>query len=77
MVNLDDHLKKSRRRAREREYLTARAKRMLDALLKAEASIPSGGSRINPRIAARERARVKFFSKELDTCRKQLRKLGG
>lgn len=76
MVNLDDHLKKSRRRAREREFLMNRARRMFDALLKAEASVPSG-SRINPRIAARERARVRFFARELDACRKELRKLGG
>lgn len=77
MVNPSEYLKQSRRRKLEREHLIAHARRMFDALLKVEVSITKPGTRSSPRALARDRARIKFFLKELDTCRKQLRKLGG
>ena len=69
-------LKRSKKLAVERDLLTRRAHRTLDALLRVERGIPSGGKQ-NPTIAARERGRVRLFEKELDACRKALKNLGG
>lgn len=76
MLSPSECLKRSRKLAVERDLLTRRAHRTLDALLRVERGIPSGGKQ-NPAAASRERARVRLFEKELDQCRKALKNLGG
>ena len=76
MFSPGECLKRSQATARERDLLTRRAHRTLDALLRVERGIPSG-KKENPNNVARERGRVRLFEKELDACRKSLKKLGG
>ena len=76
MYNPGEYLKQSQKIARERNLLTRRAHSVFDALLRAERGIPNGAKQ-NPAVVTRERARVRLFEKELDACRKALRKLGG
>lgn len=76
MFSPTEALKNSRKLAVERKLLTRRAHSLLDTLLRVERGIPSGRKE-NPVIVMRERGRVRLFEKELDQCRKALRKLGG
>ncbi len=76
MLSPTEYLQRAQKIRRDREYLMRRAHSMLDALLKTESAI-NVGTRANPRAAARTPERVRFFQKELDACRKSLRKLVG
>lgn len=74
MLSPAEYLQRAQKIRRDREYLIQRAHSMLDALLKTEGAV-NVGTRANPRAAARAAARARFFQKELDACRKSLRKL--
>lgn len=76
MFSPSQTLKRSQKVRRDRDLLVRRAHSVLDALLRAEWGIPSGVKQ-NPAIVMRERGRVRLFERELDQCRKALRKLGG
>ena len=76
MFSPSQALKRSQKVRRDRDLLVRRAHSVLDALLRAEWGIPTG-KKENPNNVARERGRVKLFEKELDACRKALKKLGG
>ncbi len=76
MFSPGECLKRSQKVRRDRDLLVRRAHSVLDALLRVERGIPNG-KKENPAIVMRERGRVRLFEKELDQCRKALKKLGG